>query len=183
MDLTQSGWAAAFEGRAFCSFTHPPAWFLQCDALEIVLALRSGLSILVMSARCRRNPKLRKATIMARKQTTTNTPATQAPAATHTPEKRAQWSAERVRLAQLGLGGRSGNGRYARLADMLATAEALGEARVTFAEANARMGSHRAEGPAGAASWRTMLQRFGQVDPGAAGWRIDAEAGAIVRRD
>ena len=88
---------------------------------------------------------------MARKQTTTNTPApkqAQAPEATHTPEKRAQWSAERVRLAQLGLGGRSGNGRYARLADMLALAEAQGEARVTFAEANARMGSHRAEGPA-----------------------------------
>jgi hypothetical protein len=121
---------------------------------------------------------------MARKQQTQQTPApTQAQAPEQTPEKRAQWSAERVRLAQLGLGGRSGNGRYARLADMLATAEALGEARVTFAEANARMGSHRAEGPAGAASWRTMLQRFGQVDPGAAAWRIDAEAGAIVRRD
>ena len=105
-----------------------------------------------------------------------HTPATDTPE----PAKRAQqWAAERARLATTGLVG----GRFAALADMLATADVMGETRVTFAQANERMGSKRTEGPAGAASWRTLLQRFAQVDAEGGRWRIDGEAGAIVRRD
>jgi hypothetical protein len=115
---------------------------------------------------------------MATKQTTTTTTTTD----TAHEATRAQWATERAKLAAIGLQGK-GNGRFARLADMLAIAECDGEKSISFAQCNARMGSKRIEGPAGAASWRTLLQRFGQLDPGAALWRIDAEHGAIVRRD
>jgi hypothetical protein len=119
---------------------------------------------------------------MATKQTPTTTTNE---AATVQTEHRAQWATERARLAVTGLGGcKAGStGRFARLADMLAIAEVQGERRITFAQANERMQAKRLTGPAGAASWRTLLQRFGQLDTGAAAWRIDAEAGAIVRRD
>ena len=118
---------------------------------------------------------------MATKQTTTTTTTTAQPATVQS-EHRAQWATERAKLATIGLQGK-GNGRFARMADMLAIAEVQGERSISFAQCNARMGSKRIEGPAGAASWRTLLQRFGQLDPGAAAWRIDAEAGALVRRD
>jgi hypothetical protein len=111
------------------------------------------------------------------------TPATE-PATTVQAEARAQWASERARLAATGIGApRGGNGRFARMADMLAVASVEGETSISFAQCNSRMGSNRIEGPAGAASWRTLLQRFAQVDPEGAAWRVDAEKGAIVRRD
>ena len=112
---------------------------------------------------------------MSRKQTTQQTPATQAPE----PQTPRGWAAERARLATTGLLTR----RFAAWADMLALACIEGETSISFAEANARMNRHRKVGPEGAASWRTALQRFAQLDPEGARWRIDAEAGAIVRRD
>ena len=115
-------------------------------------------------------------------QATTTTTTTTNEAGTVHGEQRAQWAGERARLAASGIGGRNGNGRFARLADMLAVASVEGTERITFVQANERMGAKRLTGPAGAASWRTLLQRFAQVDPEGAAWRIDGEAGAIVRR-
>lgn len=121
---------------------------------------------------------------MATKQTTTTTTTTTtAQPDTVRAEHRAQWATERARLVALGdIGGTKGAGRFARMATMLIGAETMGEARITFAQANERMGANRLTGPAGAASWRTLLQRFGQLDATAQRWAIDAETGAFVRR-
>lgn len=90
---------------------------------------------------------------------------------------RASWAAERARAVA---GNASSATRFAKLADVLLSAELAGERRLTYAEANKRATLARGERGDPAASWRLALQRTRQLcDIGA--WRVDAAAGALVR--
>lgn len=88
----------------------------------------------------------------------------------------AGWAAEKARAMA---GNERSAGRFARLADVLLSAETQGQRRLSFAEANKRAGLQRGERGDPAASWRLALQRTRQLVPLA--WRVDAEAGALVR--
>jgi hypothetical protein len=86
------------------------------------------------------------------------------------------WAAEKARAMA---GNDRAAGRFARLADVLLSAELAGERVLPYAEANKRAGLNRGATGDAAASWRLALQRTRQLcDVGP--WRVEAEAGRLV---
>lgn len=86
------------------------------------------------------------------------------------------WAAERARAAA---GDERAAGRFARLAEVLLTAEVQGEQFISFALANERAGLQRGVKGDAAGSWRLALQRTRQLaDIGP--WRVDAGRLALV---
>lgn len=93
-----------------------------------------------------------------------------------------QWAREKARAIAQGGSGKAAH-RFAKLADVLIAAREAGEARLSFAQANERAALRRGATGDAAASWRLALQRTRQVfgaEPAVAGWRVDAESGALV---
>jgi hypothetical protein len=115
-------------------------------------------------------------------KTTITTSATSATSTNASASRASQWAREKAKAIAEGNCGRAAF-RFAKLADVLLAAEATGEKRITFAEANKRADLARGERGNPAASWRLALQRTRQLSTMVDNWHVDGESGALVYRD